>query len=211
MPKRIVSAVTAALLVTLITAGPVAADRARWTRGDAQKVLNTYPVSGDQLGDQLQIGLDIRPFPEFYSQIPYCVEDWHVVALAYWEGEFVALGGQIVYTRDDVWDSLTSIEEQFYLDGELIDTVTMPIRPANTTFAREDMEAFLEGEFGSDFELGNIWSVQWGQVLAPDELSVGDHNLEVVLTYKSGTAEEEIVFQGGTPFTVYAADSEACA
>ncbi|MGH2483266.1 MAG: hypothetical protein ACRDE9_02275 [Candidatus Limnocylindria bacterium] len=217
MPKRISIALAATLLVALATADPVSAERERWTRGDAEAMLHTYPLTGEKIYERLDfaIGLDIRPFPEFYAATPYCVEDWHLLALALFDWAFVVVGGPFdgfEYTREEVQAFLSDLRWQFFLDGTIIETTAPPIRPLVPAAAtRAEVEASLEEDFGGDVILGQGFGVQRGRIMAPGELAVGDHTLQVIVTYRPGTPDELLVSDGHTPFSVYAADSHACA
>src|SRR5262245_3239853 len=81
--RRTRAAVLAIALVGAVVAvGPDTAHAAsvRYTRGDAEAMLKIYPRTEAQLFQQ--DGLDIRPFPEVYADVIYCVQDWHVMAFA---------------------------------------------------------------------------------------------------------------------------------
>lgn len=215
MPKRVSIALAATLVVVLATAGTVSAERERWTRGDAQAMLHTYPLSG-KIFERLNeaIGLDIRPFPEFYAATPYCVEDSHLVALAVFDWAYVVEGGPFdgfEVTREDVKAFLSDLSWQFVLDGTTVETTASPVRPLVADDAiRADVEAFLEEDFGGDVILGKGFGLQHGRIMAPGELAVGDHMVHVTVTYRPGTPDEFTTFDGGTPFTVYPAESAAC-
>lgn len=217
MRKRISITLAATLLLAMAMAGPVSAERERWTRGDAEAMLHTYPLTGEKIYERLDfaIGLDIRPFPEFYAATPYCVEDWHLVALALFDWAFVVVGGPFdgfEYTRAEVQALLSDLSWQFFLDGTILETTAPPMRPlVPAAGTRADVEALLEEDFGGDVILGQGFGVQRGRIMAPGELAVGDHALHVIVTYRPGTPDESLVFEGETPFTVYPADSQACA
>jgi hypothetical protein len=45
----------------------------RFTQGDAEAMLHSYPPT-ETIFSRVGEGLDIRPFPEFYEDVDYCVE-----------------------------------------------------------------------------------------------------------------------------------------
>jgi hypothetical protein len=69
MRRRTRIGLVVGLLAAQAIAGPVSADQGRWTKGDAEAMLRTYPLTG-QIFVRLDeaLGLDIRPFPEFSKQ-----------------------------------------------------------------------------------------------------------------------------------------------
>jgi hypothetical protein len=55
-----------------------------------------------------------------------------------------------------------------------------------------------------------VWAIQWGRILAPDELSIGEHTLRVVLAFTDEFGQQFTFFDQSVTFTVYPAESEAC-
>jgi len=212
MLRRTWIGLVAALLAALVMAGSVSADHGRWTKGDATAMLYTYPLTG-QIFVRLDqaLGLDIRPFPEFYEATPYCVSDWHVLALAWFDWAFEVVGGPndgLVVTREEVRDFLSDLGWQFILDGATVGTTAAPLRPlVPDEGARAEVEAFLEEDLGGDVILGQGFGLQRGRIMAPDELAVGQHTLRVIVTV---TTEGFELFDQAVTFTIHPADSLAC-
>jgi hypothetical protein len=264
--------VTGSLLVGLCAGGVVYAKAKdghhrtqdhHYTYGDAQLMLYSYPpIFGP--GDRTTVGLDIRPFPGFYDQTPYCVEDWHVLALrmgetvlgpfnpekadcldcpscedcikeAYftfdqfgdWEDPndpgsdpdpldpFDPTDDFMSTTRRDAFAFLGGQEAVFYLDDIPVPTVRTSVNLLLTDKEREPeivkaKEACLERfNLKCEFRV-NSYGVQWGRILAPEDLSVGVHTLRVVVTYLPGTVEEFVLFDRTLTFTVVDHDPSTC-
>jgi hypothetical protein len=143
--------------------------------------------------------------------VPYCVLDWHVLVLAWFDIEFTVPDLGITWTTRDARTWLASLDMEFSLDGEVVDTSRTPVERYLASDPAE-VEAYLEDYFGTDVVVGNDHAVQFGRILAPDELSVGQHTLRVITsndrpepTYPDGWISDDSV-----TFTVYPADSEAC-
>jgi hypothetical protein len=153
-------------------------------------MLHTYPTTA-QIFEVAPEGLDIRPFPG-YDAVPYCVLDWHLLALAWSIPEYLGEGPPPQFTfdtREEVWALLETAEATFLLDGDSVEVEETPIRQS----------------FQQEEPLFRWWGRQWGRILAPDELSVGEHTLQVILEFSDGfTFDEQVTF------TVHAADSAAC-
>lgn len=212
MRRRTRIGLVAGLLAAQAMAGPVSADQGRWTKGDAEAMLRTYPLTG-QIFVRLDeaLGLDIRPFPEFYEATPYCVADWHVLTLAWFDWAFEVVGGPndgLVVTRDDVQDFLGDLGWQFVLDGTTLGTTAPLLRPlVPDERTRAETESFLEEVFGGDVILGQGFGLQRGRIMAPDELAVGQHTLRVIVTV---TSEGSELFDQAVTFTIHPTDSVAC-
>jgi hypothetical protein len=169
-------------------------------------MLQSYGAAGDVVYQRLYPGLDIRPSQEFYGDIQYCVEDWHVVALLWEDPEYTVLPDGPVRTRDDVVDFLGGLKAEFELDGQSVATTRTPFKPYRDPFLVDYWEQYLAEQYGDSVTLGNLWAVQWGRALAPDDLSVGLHTLSVMVT----DPEPNILFDQQVTFWVYPSDSEAC-
>jgi hypothetical protein len=210
MLRRIWIGLVTGLLAAQAMAGSVTADQGRWTKGDAEAMLNTYPLTG-QIFVRLDeaLGLDIRPFPELYEATPYCVADWHVLALAWFDWAFEVVGGPndgLVVTRDDVQDSLRDLGWQFSLDGATIGTIAPLLRPlVPDEGTRAEIESLLEEDLGGDVILGQGFGLQPGRIMAPYELAVGQHTLRVIVT-----SEGSELFDQAVTFTIHPTDSAAC-
>lgn len=189
---------------------PAIADSDGWGQGDAEAMLHTYPPGlniFERLDQSGLPGLDIRPFQEFFGDTPYCVDDWHVVAFAGFAGAFAAEEQGIVYTRADVMAFLQATDAEFFLDGAPMDVVATPIKPVLNEGHLADFADFIHETFGPEATVGPLLGNQWGQVLAPTDLSVGDHTLRVVVTF----APEGVIFDQSVQFTVSPTDSPECA
>ena len=91
-----------------------------------------------------------------------CSLDWHVISQAVIDGN---AAGE-TRTKTEIRESLSKVEFVFNLDSTLLDTMRTPIRP------------FKNAE---QFGLVEAFYVQEGQVMAPDDLSVGAHSLSVTV------------------------------
>ena len=185
--RMIVLIAMASLLAAGLAGAVHGAGTHRYTRGDAEAMLNSYPP-GKSIFTRLDgaIGLDIRPFQEFYGDVPYCVEDWHVLALLWDDYEYLLHfpdGSTYVRTHRDVVDFLGGMKMQFFLDGVPVKTSQTPIKPYLYGGAGESFESFVESELGVEATVTRAWAVQAGQVLAPGKLAVGEHTLKVIVTH----------------------------
>jgi hypothetical protein len=160
-----------------------------WTHGDAMAMLESYPPT-DQIQSRLDTfsrGLDIRPF-DFYGEIPYYVQDWHVLAF-FWE-QIEGTDEYGTWTREDAWELLKTIQAEFVLDGAVVEMERSPITQKRGT---------------EDPGVVKTWVVSWGRILAPGELSVGEHTFSATITLYPGTPFEFIWFSEVT-FAVHPAD-----
>jgi hypothetical protein len=215
MRAHTITATRLALLLSLLALGApglvvdAQANTGRYTQGDAEAMLNTYPP-GTNIFERLDgaAGLDIRPFQEFYGDVPYCVEDWHVLALLVSDGEYAVEEFNVVNTQDDALAFLNGVDSEFFLDRQPVEVVRTPIKPYLSADADFFLELFLREEFGDEatITIGSQWALQWGRVLAPDELSVGKHTLRVIVT----DPEQGVLSDDSLTFTVYPPESEAC-
>ena len=113
----------------------------------------------------------------------FCVNDWHLVR--------VGLGENIDYvttfTKDQVIDDLKSYNVTLYLDGVVLPSKHAPLF---TTIAADGTK---------------IWWIQYGSILAPADISVGDHTASVL--FSNPTYGDD--FHTST-FTVDASGTGAC-
>ncbi len=179
-----------------------------YTADDAQALLYTYPRSEDVFSRiSPRASLDVRPF-QFYGDLPYCVGDWHVLALAWWEAEY-SVPDVPLHTNHDVKASLRALEAHFFLDGVSIDVVRTLIAQVDKNIAeteRANVEAQLAEQYGDGVgTAGKVWGFQWGRILAPGELPVGMHTLEVQVASGPG-----VPFQGNVTFEVSPPNSPVC-
>lgn len=215
--KRTLVALAAASTVLLVGLEGAAADTGHYTKGDAEAVLAAYPTGGGAIdthaghvhvGPALagpQDGLSIRPISPFFSRARYCVLDWHAVALALIDFEFVVhTDPPFVYTRDDALSYLNSVEIEFFLDGSPFAASEMPIKPYLVRSLLDFFEAQLEAEFKAEVTIGDAWAMQAGRAVSPSELPVGKHRLSAIVSDALGT------FKDGVPFYVDPATSETC-
>jgi hypothetical protein len=125
----------------------------------------------------------IRPFDAF-DGAHYCVDDWHVIAIAVFEG------GDSSFSIKDALPSLDGTMNTFSLDGVSLELQRTPVTP------------FLNPE---PFGFENAYGFQEGRIMSPDELSVGSHTLGVV----SLNAITD-PFENTLEFHVDPADSATC-
>ncbi len=210
--RTIVLIVTASFLAVGLPSAVHGAGAHRYTRGDAEAMLNNYPP-GKNIFERLPTGLDIRPF-DFYGDISYCVEDWHVIALLWDDYEYVLNfddGSRYVHNHSNVVDFLRGIRMQFLLDGVPVEVSKMPIKPYLSPGAVEGFEGFVESELGVEATVTRGWAVQAGRVLAPAELGVGTHTLAVIATHPEQFFDPfPSPYSSSVTFTVSPPDSVAC-
>jgi hypothetical protein len=153
-----------AALVLFALAAPAGANDFG-SRGDVQAdleafgnggwaILNHSP-SGSGAPADVDIRFEIRPLG-FYRGSRYCVDDWHVILIAWFEG------GDASFSRADAEALLNPVTLRFILDGTPLVTARGPIKP------------FLNPE---PYGWINAYYFQEGRVVSPAELSVGDHEL----------------------------------
>jgi len=162
-------------LVAALLPARVQADSIRVTKGDVESILYAFTTGGriiiffnqnekagyyaglaDTPGDKGSF----RPLPPWDGQ-HYCVSDWHVILLAYFDG------GDQSFTYEDASNSLSRVEISFTLDGEPLSTT----RTSITRFTAAD-------QFGME----EAYGFQEGAIMEPTDLGVGQHNLETLTT-----------------------------
>lgn len=198
--KRISIALCLAMVSVLALAPTASA--ARFGRGDAEAMLNSYPPSA-QIFERIPIdpgdvGLDIRPFPGFFDQLIYCVDDWHVLALriASAVGDPPDPFFGIFATRPEALQDLQAMEFTFYLDGGEITTERSPIKV---------LAGPVEDLPGIDIK--QLFAVSEGRIMAPGDLAVGLHTLRVVVRH---TAPDFLLFDDEVAFEIHAAEAAVC-
>jgi len=161
------------VMLIVATALPysVRAGTDRITRGDVESVLNAFTTGGRVILSQQSgtAGLDaapadfqgsngaIRPFSA-WDGMHVCVEDWHVLLISEFDG------GDKSYNMQDAKNYLSQLSTAFYLDGNLMQTTSTPIK------------RFLNpGQFGLD----KAYGFSTGAIMAPGDLQVGGHTFEV--------------------------------
>jgi hypothetical protein len=154
------------------TIGTANASPVRVTQGDAQSILDAFGnggwavllnsgqgVQADGPTD-LEVRAAIRPLP-FYAGRHYCVDDWHVLLLALFDG------GDASYTYQDAVTVLGPISLDLKLDRRSLTTT------------RTSIKRFLNPQqFG--FEEAYYW--QQGTLVPPGGLTVGAHQLAGTLS-----------------------------
>ena len=108
----------------------------------------------------------------------YCVEDWHLVQVAW------AAGGDKSYTYQSALADLSGITNTFRLDD-----TTLPI--TQTPITRRVVSSFFENEYG--------YAV--GSFLSPSDLSIGAHMLTFITTFPDESFEVDITFYIDAPGT----------
>jgi hypothetical protein len=166
-------AVAALVAISLVAAVSTAdASSVRVTQGDAQSILDAFGNGGWAVrlssgqGVQangpadLEIRAAIRPLA-FYNGRHYCIDDWHVLLLAIFDG------GDTSYTYQYAATVLDPITLDLKLDGNSLTTT------------RTSIKRFLNPEqFG--YEEAYYW--QQGTLMPPGALSVGAHQLSSKLS-----------------------------
>lgn len=144
------------------------------TKGDVEAVFNAFLTGGrtvlfqakakkvkgapaDFLGSQGAI----RPFAGSpWDGKHFCVNDWHVILVAYFDG------GDQSYTMQDAVAVLSQVVFTFTLDGSPLAIERTPVK------------RFLEPQ---KFGLDEAYGLQAGRIMSPDELTVGTHTLDLVV------------------------------
>ena len=101
----------------------------------------------------------INPAPQWNGR-HFCSLDWHVISVALIEGNPV--GGSV--TNQEIFDALSQRVPFMTLDGALLDTE----RTANKRTTNPENRGFVEA-----------FSVSIGKVMAPEDLAVGQHSLQL--------------------------------
>ncbi len=167
----------------------------RISRGDAEAVFEAAGTGGQILlrhstvvpGAPNPGGLraSIRPIPDSpFDRAHFCQQDWHVIL----QGDIE--GGDKPFTKQDAEQIMNSLQIVLTLDGE-------PLQTTRTAVKRFDNP---EGR-----GLEEAWWCAWGHLLAPDDIKVGSHQLDVTITDASGD-----VSQQGITFVIDAKDTGVC-
>jgi hypothetical protein len=183
------SMVTRALLVSCA----VATQRRRARRGDAEAVLNAFGNGGWAVINHSDVArrgvvdqqIQIRPF-DFFDGRHYCALDWHTIVIADIEG------GDRPFTRQQAEALIADVRVQFTLDGA-------PLRITQTAVKR-----FLNPQL---FGLQAAFYSQWGRVMRPSDLDVGEHTLNVRMTNASGS---QVYFENTINFFIDAEGTGTC-
>jgi hypothetical protein len=168
----------------------------RITRGDAEAVLNAFGTGGQVIlrrsGETAEAGPadflgshgSIRPYEGSpWDGRHFCAEDWHVILVGWVDG------GDASFDHQRAKAAFDAITVSFTLDGAVLETNRTPIKPWNDP---------------QRFGMERAWYFQQGKVMAPDDLSVGQHDLSVRFTDPTGP------FDTGITFFIDAAGTGAC-
>jgi hypothetical protein len=160
------------LALALLVAASAQANAPRVTQGDAQAVFAAFNNGGWAIllnGGTVEEGApaDFLP-PDTMARISplaawngrhFCSLDWHVVGTAAVEGN--AAGG--TRTNQEIFQTLSQIQFEYTLDGAPLDTM----RTAIARMLNPELRGLVEA-----------YSVQEAKVVAPADLSVGQHSLQ---------------------------------
>jgi hypothetical protein len=164
--------------------GPLMANPSRVTRGDAQAVLNAFPNAGRIIRRNEVVRFNTPADPELRATIRpfsfpgspfngrhYCVEDWHVIVVAY------IAGGDQSFSEQDATAELNPITLTFTLDGAELPTSRGPIKRFLDPAPEE--KAFF---------------FQQGALLSPSDLSAGSHSVSFTEVSPIGQFQDGITF-----------------
>jgi hypothetical protein len=153
----------------------------RITRGDAEAVLDAFGTGGLVIlrrrggtaeaapADFFGSHGSIRPFQGSpWDGRHFCAEDWHVILVA------VIDGGDASFDHQQAKAVLDPVTISFTLDGAALATTRTPIKPFHDP---------------QRFQLERAWYFQEGKVMAPNDLSVGQHELSVSVTDPTGVGD----------------------
>jgi hypothetical protein len=161
------------LVLALLVAAGAQATAPRVTQGEAQAIFEAFDNGGwavrlhagslegapaDFLPDSLA---RISPNPPWDGR-HFCSLDWHVITLAIFDGN--AAGES--RTNQEIREFLSQIDVIFTLDGAPLDTM----RTAIKRFLNPERFGLVDG----------YWFAE-GQVMAPTDLSVGQHTLQATV------------------------------
>lgn len=170
----------------------------RITRGDVEAVLHAFGGGGRTIlshsttahgapADVAGSRGAIRPFSGSpWDGAHFCAEDWHVVLIADIEG------GDASFQHDDAAAIMDGLKVAFTLDGAALPT------------SRTAVKRLANPE---PLGLQNAFWFQEGQTMAPADLSVGSHQLEVAIVDAAG----QQTFADAITFTIDAPGTGACA
>jgi hypothetical protein len=193
---RRVALTLASLLARALLVGSTVGSRRRWaTRGDAQALLNAFGNGGWAVINHDRVArarrgpanrtIQIRPF-DFFNDRHYCELDWHTIVLADIEG------GTRPYPRQQAEAIIADLLVQLALDGTPLALSQTPVIRFNNP------QLFgIEAAFYS----------QWGRVMEPSDLAVGQHTLRGLMTNASGS---DVYFDNTINFFIDAVGTGAC-
>jgi hypothetical protein len=119
----------------------------------------------------------------------------------------------LIVTAQGAFVELGRLDAVFELDGEEIQVVRTSVnRYVDDFFLPRILQGkeLCEERFNMicDFRI-NQYAFQWAKIMSPQDLSVGQHTLKVLVTYHAASGQDFEVFNNTISFTVYEHD-EAC-
>jgi hypothetical protein len=193
--RRVILTLASLLARALLVGSAVGGRRRRATRGDARALLNAFGNGGWAVINHSRVArtrrgpanttIQIRPF-DFFDGRHYCELDWHTIVIADIEG------GARPYPRQQAEALIADVRVQFTLDGS-------PLALTQTAIKRFNYPQLfgLEATFYS----------QWGRVMEPSDLAVGQHALRCLMTNASGSV---VYFDNTINFFIDAQGTGAC-
>ena len=165
----------------------------RAKKGDAEAVLEAFGNGGlavinpskSAQGGPADRQIQIRPFG-FFDGRHYCVLDWHTILIADIEG------GDSSFRQQEAEAAIADLSVHFTLDGAPLETTQTPVK------------RFLNSQL---FGLDVAFYSQWGRVMKPSDLPVGEHTLSVRMTNGSGS---QTFFENTIKFFIDAEGTGAC-
>ena len=172
--KWVVALLAGVLAQVLLFAASAQATPTRVTQGEAQAIFQASETGGWSVvlnGGTVEEGAPADFLPDSIARISpsnplwngrhFCSLDWHVISVAAIEGN--AAGGSRPNT--EIFEVLSRATLLFTLDGTPLDTTRTAIKRMTNPGLRGLVEAFY---------------VNTGRVLAPEDLSVGQHSLQAL-------------------------------
>lgn len=177
------------------TGGGQSSDPRRISRGDAEAVFQAAGTGGQMLILHTKVSpgapnpdplrASIRPIVgSQWDGAHFCQEDWHVIL----QGDVE--GGDKSFTKQDAQQIMDGIQIVLTLDGKSLQTT----RTAIKRFTNPEARGFQEA-----------WWFAEGRLMAPTDLGVGSHQLDLTESDPSGQVD-----QHGITFYIDAAGTGAC-
>jgi hypothetical protein len=142
------------------------------TKGDVEAILHTVANGGAIFFHEHPVpGFEDYPRAaitplSFHSGTHYCVDDWHVVRIAYNN----VVDNVFFFTKEQVIADLEATTVTLTLDGVTLPAIRTPIIMLNAAAQQR-------------FDLpGPSFAFQTGSILSPEALSIGDHTAGLVIT-----------------------------
>jgi hypothetical protein len=183
------------VVFALIPGSQASAASGRVTKGDVEAILHTVTSGGGILFHEHPVpGFEDYPFAaitplSFHSGTHYCLDDWHVVRIAFSN----VVDNVFFFTKEQAIADLAATTITLALDGVTLPATRTPIIMLN---------AADQQRFGLP---GPAFAFQTGSILSPAALSVGDHTAGLVATDPVfGT------FQDSSTFTVDPSGTGVC-